>query len=485
MKFGIKQLASETIIYGFSTIIGRFINWLLIPTLYVRTNAIDENGALGQILAFMAILLVLFTFGLETGFFRFSREGKQNDVFKTSVLLLTITSSLLIIFTFLFVPSLNNILADGKYLHSLYLAGIIIAIDAFLSIPFANLRLKNKAVKFATIKLINIGLLIFFNFLFLLIIPAIISKYQLSNKFVLLYNSYDNIFYIFLSNLIATISMIFFFIKDLRNIKGNFDFQIAKSMFKYCLPILIVGLTGMINQNSDRLMMPTLTESGGLTKTGLYTINFKIGVLMSLFTQAFRYAFEPYFFKIREKGKEGYAKIMEYFIFAGMLIFLGVTLFMDIINIIITDKYSDGNIIIPFILIGFLFYGIYYNLSLWYKLTDKTIWAIYFGVTGMIISIALNIILVPRIGIIGAALALFFGYFVMVIFSYLRGQKVFYVPYNLKRIGLYFVIGFIIYFIDKQIFIDILLLKYLIKIFFLAIYFVVFMKIEKLLLFNK
>ena len=477
---GIKRLASETIIYGASTILGRFINWLLIPTLYVRTNAIAENGALGQILAFMAILLVLFTFGLETGFFRFSREGKQNDVYKTSLMTLLVTSSLLIVFTILFVPSLNNIFAEGKHLNSLYLAGIIIAIDAFLSIPFAQLRFKNKAVKFALIRLFNIGLLIFFNFIFLLIIPAIIQKYEVPQKFVALFQSYDNIFYIFLSNLIASASLIFFFIKDFTNIKGKFDLQIAKKMLKYCLPILLVGLTGMIIQNTDRLLMPTLTEVGGLTKTGLYTINFKIGVLMSLYTQAFRYAFEPYFFKIREKGKDGYAKIMEYFVFAGMVIFLGVMLFLDIINLIITNRYSEGNIIIPYIMLGFLFYGIYYNLSLWYKLTDKTIWAVYLGMTGMIISVSLNIILVPKIGILGAALALFFGYFVMVILSYLKGQKVFHVPYNLKRIALYFFIGLLIYFVDKQIIIDHKTVSYLIKTVVLGAYILFFLTIEKI-----
>ena len=480
MTNGIKRLAGETVIYGISTILGRLINWLLIPTLYVRTNAITENGALGWILAFMAVLLVLFTFGLETGFFRFAKDGKQNDVYKTLLSILLVTSSILIIFTIIFVPSLNKIFAEGKYLYSLYLAGIIIAIDAFLTIPFAKLRYDNRPMRFASIKLINIALIIFFNFLFLLIIPALIKNYDLPQKFVSLFNSYDNIFYIFLSNLIASSTLILFFIKDFKNLTGKFDISIAKSMIKYCAPILLVGLTGMIIQNSDKLMMPTLIENGGLTKTGLYTINFKIGVLMSLYTQAFRYAFEPFFFKIREKGKESYAKIMEYFIFAGMVIFLGVMLFIDIINIIITNRYSEGNIIIPYIMLGFLFYGIYYNLALWYKLTDKTIWAFYLGMIGMLITISLNIILVPKIGILGGALALFFGYLIMVVLSYLKGQKVFYVPYNLKRIALYFFVGIIIYFIDKQIVTDYKLISYLLKTLFLSVYLLVFLKMERI-----
>jgi O-antigen/teichoic acid export membrane protein len=267
--------------------------------------------------------------------------------------------------------------------------------------------------------------------------------------------------------------------KDIKQISGKFNLIIAKKMLKYCWPVLLVGLTGMIIQNADRLMLPLLTERDAMTKTGLYTINFKIGVLMSLYTQAFRDAFEPYFFKIREKGKESYAKIMEYFVFAGMLIFLGVMLFIDIINIIITNRYSEGNIIIPYILFGFLFYGIYYNLSLWYKLTDKTIWAVYLGFTGMLITVLLNIILTPKIGIVGAAFALFLGYFVMVVLSYFRGQKTFYVPYNLKRIISYILTGLTLFFIDKCFFIDVKILAYLLKALYLTAYLMFFAIIEK------
>jgi O-antigen/teichoic acid export membrane protein len=301
MSDGIKRLAGETVIYGLSTILGRLINWLLMPVLYVRTNAIYENGAVSEILAFTATLLVLFTYGLETGFFRFSKDGKEKDVFKTSITMLLTTSSLLIILTFIFAPSLNNFLGGGKYLSSIYFVGITIALDAFLSIPFAKLRLQNRAIKFVIIKLFNIVINVLLNLFFLVLIPDLIQKNLLSQSIVDFYNSFDNVYFIFLSTLIASVLQFIFFIPEFKNIQGKFDIKIAKQMLIYSWPVLLVGLTGMIIQNSDKILMSKLVANG-LSDTGLYGVNFKIGVLMSLYTQSFRFAFEPFFFKKREQG---------------------------------------------------------------------------------------------------------------------------------------------------------------------------------------
>ena len=479
MNGGIKRLAGETVIYGFSTIIGRLLNWLLIPALYVRTNTTSEIGALGEILAFAAILLVIFTYGLETGFFRFSKDEDKKDVYKTSMIMLTITSSVLILLTLIFAPNLNNFLGGGKHLSSLYLVGVIIALDSFISIPFAKLRLENKALKFAIIKIINICIIIFFNFFFLLIIPYLIKNNSLPQQIIEIYYKQDKLFYIFLSNLIASASMLLFFIKDIKNLSGKFNKTIAKRMLKYSWPVLLVGLTGMIIQNSDRLLMAKLIDGDGLMQTGLYTVNFKTGVLMSLYTQSFKFAFEPFFFKKREKGKDEYAKAMEYFVFFAMIIFLGITLFLDLINVMITKDYAEGNIIIPFILLGFFFFGIYYNLSLWYKLTDNTIWAFYFGTIGMIITLSLNFILIPKIGILGGAIALFSGYFVMMIFSFLKGQTVYPINYNLKKIGIYVGIALFIFLLDKQITLEIIVFKYFYKAMLILAYIWLFMRMER------
>ena len=479
MIYGIKRLAGETVIYGLSTILGRLVNWLLMPVLYVRTNQISENGAVSEILAFSAILLVLFTYGLETGFFRFSKDDKQKDVFRTSVSMLAISSSLLIILTLILAPSLNNFLGGGKCLSSIYLVGFTIAFDAFLSIPFANLRLQNKAFLFAVIKLFNIVINITLNLFFLLLIPHLIVKNILPDSFVNLYNSFDNVFFIFLSMLIASISQFFFFIPQFKKLSGKFDINIVKQMLKYSWPVLLVGFTGMIIQNSDKLLISKLVGNG-LQDTGLYGVNFKIGVLMSLYTQSFRFAFEPFFFKKRDDGIKSYAKVMEYFVFFGMIIFLGITLYFNIISLIITKQYSGGNMIIPFVLMGFLFFGIYYNLSLWYKLTDKTIWATYFGFTGMAITLLLIFILIPKIGIIGGAIAFASGYFVMMIFSYFKGQKVYYVPYNIPKILSYIFIALFIFFIDKFVLIDKKFISYIFKTFLFALYVVYFFRIEKI-----
>ena len=479
MSSGIKRLAGETVIYGLSTIIGRLLNWLLIPALYVRTNTTEEIGALGEILAFAAILLVIFTYGLETGFFRFSKDEDKKDVYKTTMMMLTVSSSALILLTLIFAPNFSNFLGAGKHLSSLYLVGIIIALDSFISIPFAKLRLENKAFKFAIIKIINISLIILFNFTFLLIIPYFIKNNSLPQQIIDIYNSQDKLFYIFLSNLIASASMFLFFIKDLKNLSGKFNKNIAKRMLRYSLPVLLVGLTGMIIQNSDRLLMSKLVESDGMMQTGLYTVNFKIGVLMSLYTQSFRFSFEPFFFKNREKGKEAYSKAMEYFVFFGMFIFLSITLFLDVINMLITNKYAEGNIIIPFVLIGFLFFGIYYNLSLWYKLTDKTIWGVYFGVAGMSITLTLNFLLVPKIGIIGGAIALASGYFVMMVMSYLKGRKVYPVDYDLKKIGIYFFSALIFYLTYRYANFEIKVFDNILRVCILVFYVYIFFKIKK------
>ena len=462
MGDGLKKLAGETVIYGASTILGRLFNWLLAP-FYTWVITQSELGTIFNLYGYVAVLLVLFTYGLETGFFRFARDDDRNNVYKTTLCMLACTSIFLIIISFISADSISNLYYDGNYRNAVIMIGIIIAFDAFLSIPFANLRLKNRPIKFGIIKLVNIAINLSFNLIFLLFIPYLIKNEILPQSLVDIYNSGNAVFYIVLSNLIASISIFFFFIGDFRTLTGKFDLNLVSRMLKYTWPVLVVGLTGMFIQNIDNMLIPFLIKIDGTVQLSIYGSAFKIGILMSLFTQSFRFAFEPYFFKSRDKGKDAYAKIMEYFVFFGVLIFLGVTIFIDVIYLIIESNYYEGKIIVPFVLIGFLFFGIYYNLSLWYKLTDKTKWGSVFGITGMIITVSLNFILLPRIGILGSALALIAGYFVMMLLSYFKGQKVYYVPYNLKRIGLYVLAGILIYFIDSLVSFDIKIYSFIFK----------------------
>ena len=430
MSGNLRVLAGETIIYGVSTMLGRFLNWLLMP-FYIRTILPEEYGVVINIYGVISILLVVFTYGLETGFFRFSRKGEQADVFKTSLVMIGSTSLLFIIITIFSAKGISNYFYDGAYKNSLILVSVIVAFDSFLAIPFANLRLNNKSIKFGIFRIANIGLNIFFNLFFLLLLPYLIKGNYLSVFFIDIYNNGNGVFYVLLSNALSSIITALFFIKEFNNQKGFFSGALLIQLLKYSWPVLVVGITGMLIQNSDKVLMPVLLGENGFKELAVYGANFKIGVLMSLFTQSFRFAFEPYFFNIQEKGKESYAKVMEYFVFFGILIFLGVTLFLDVINILLTKEYLYGNIIIPYVLLGQLFYGIYFNLSLWYKLTDKTIYGAIFGTAGTILTIWLNFILIPTYGIIGGAIAIMVGYGVMMIVSFMLGQKYYKIPYSL------------------------------------------------------
>ncbi|WP_026474308.1 lipopolysaccharide biosynthesis protein [Alkaliflexus imshenetskii] len=450
MSTSLKSLAGETVIYGATTMIGRLLNWLLMP-FYIRTITTQEYGAIVNIYGIISILLVMFTYGLETGFFRFSRLKQSDTVYKTSIIMLAVTSAILVLFMAFLSPSISSVYYDGQYSASLLLMGLIVAFDSFLAIPFANLRLHNRSVRFGVIKLISIFSNIFLNLFFLLFIPWLIRHDYLPESIVNLYNSGNGVFYILLSNAISSIGIIIFFLPEFFRLKGSFDTSVLKSLMVYSWPVLVVGITGMLTQNSDKILMPRLIGEDGFHQLAIYGANFKIGVLMSLFTQSFRFAFEPYFFKNQDKGVYAYARIMDYFVFFGIFIFLGVMLYLDVINILLTAEYIKGNLIIPFVLVSQLFYGIYFNLSLWYKLTDKTYFGAIFGIIGMLITITLNFVLIPKIGILGGALAMLAGYGIMVLVSYFIGQKFYPVPYNLKRIALYILFGTIVFTLDNLI----------------------------------
>lgn len=462
MSTSIKSLAGETVIYGATTMIGRLLNWLLMP-FYIRTITTQEYGAIVNIYGIISILLVLFTYGLETGFFRFSRLKQSDTVYKTSIIMLAVTSSLFVLFMALFSPVISTAYYDSQYSASLFLMGLIVAFDSFLAIPFANLRLHNRSLRFGIIKLFSIFSNILLNIFFLLVVPWLIKQEYLSESIVNLYYSGNGVFYILLSNAISSVGIVIFFLPEFLKLKGLFDLSVLKSLMVYSWPVLIVGITGMLTQNSEKILMPQLIGDDGFHQLAIYGANFKIGVLMSLFTQSFRFAFEPYFFKNQDKGLISYARIMDYFVFFGVFIFLGVMLYLDFINILLTAEYIKGNLIIPFVLVGQLLYGVYFNLSLWYKLTDKTYFGAIFGIVGMLVTITLNIVFIPRIGILGGALAMLIGYALMVLLSYIIGQKFYPVPYNLKRIVWYILFGSVVFALDNIVTFESLLLSIVFK----------------------
>ena len=449
MSLSLRKLAGETIIYGASTMIGRLLNWLLMP-FYIRTLTTYEYGVVVNLYGVISVLLVILTYGLETGFFRFA--GKAEDrasVYESLLLLLGITSGIFLISGFFVHDNISIAFYGGRHDLTILLVFFILGIDSFVALPFAQLRLQNRPVKFGLIKLVNIGINIFFNLSFLLFIPYMIKNHLISEGLANVYNRFDKVFYVFFSNGISSFVTLLLLIPEIQWHHKNIKVSIFKPVLIYSLPILFVGITGMITQNIDKILLPSLLKGDGFSQLAVYGANFKIGVLMSLFAQSFRFAFEPFFFKNREKGKEAYAKVMDYFIFFGLCIFLGVTLFIDVLNILLTDVYISGNVIIPIILIGLLFYGIYFNLSLWYKLTDKTWIGAIFGGIGATLTVLLNVILVPQIGILGSAIALLIGYFFIMILSWFLGQHFYPIPYQPWRYLFYFVLCGIIFLADR------------------------------------
>ncbi len=478
MSLSLKRLAGDTVIYGATTMIGRLLNWLLMP-FYIRVISQDEYGAVNHIYGIITILLVVFTFGLETGFFRFARKENKDVVYKTTISMLVCTSVFLVVLSFVFSENISNYFYEGKYKASVILMGLIVAIDSLVSIPFAKLRLDNRPIFFGVVKIASISCNIVFNIVFLVFIPYLIDRFEFGTRFILLYKSVDGVFFILLSNLLSSILTLLIFLPDIIRTRGLFSVRILRNMMVYSWPVLIVGITGMITQNAEKILMPKLIDENGFAELAVYGANFKIGILMSLFTQSFRFAFEPFFFNNREKGIVSYAKVMEYFVGFGLLILLGICFLMDLVNsLILTSSYHRGNMIIPYVLLGLLFYGIYFNLSLWYKLSDKTYFGAYFGIIGMVITVGLDFILIGQIGMLGGAIALLCGYAVMMIVSYLIGQRHYKVPYDLKKIALYFLVAVFLYIVNQYVSFESLAIRYSFKIILIASYILFFLFIN-------
>ncbi|HBL74686.1 MAG: polysaccharide biosynthesis protein [Bacteroidetes bacterium GWF2_42_66] len=446
----IKKLAGDTAIYGTSSIIGRFLNWWLVPY-YSRIFLPEEYGVVTNLYSYVAILLVLLTYGMETGFFRFAGQNQNdNKIYSTSLISLFFTSVSFVLLIFAFSGQIAGWIDYGEHPEYIKWMGIIVAIDAFTSIPFALLRLKNKALKFASLKFLNIGINIGANLFFLSFCPWIL-KHHPDSFFRYLYSPEIGVGYVFISNLIASIVLLITLLPEVFRVKMNFDWQLMKQILAYSFPVLIVGITGMINLDIDKILIPELipAEENPMKQLGIYGANYKLAVLMNMFTQAFRYAFEPFFFS-RKKDRESnriYALVMKYFVISGLAIFLGMIFFMDIVKLLIDPSYHEGLKAVPLILMANLFMGIYFNLSLWYKLTDKTIYGAYVATVGSVITLALNFLLIPKFGYMGSSVAVLICFVSMTIISFYYGQKYFPINYDIKRMGVYFGIALVLYFV--------------------------------------
>lgn len=463
MKNPIKALAGQTVIYGLGTIVPRLLNYLLTP-FYVRVFVSGEYGQISELYAWIALLLAILTFGMETTFFRFSQKEDSGKVFNNAeTIVLLITAIFLILYGF-FYKSFAELIHYEFNTHYVLLLGIIVAIDAAAAIPFAMLRKENKAGRFSLIKTLNVLTNIFFNILFLVIIPEksmMIAERIFGGQTSLL-------IWVFISNILASLLNLILLSPQLSRLRISLDKDLIVPMLKYSFPILLISLVGMVNEVADKILIKYLVtipdettlaimnitgEEYAMQQLGIYSANFKLGVLMTIFIQMFRFASEPFFFG-HAKDRNAptlYAKVMTYFVIFCLLIFLGVMFYMDILQHFVGrngSDYREGLRIVPIILIANMFYGIVFNLSIWFKLSDKTYYGTIIAVIGSIVTLLCFFILIPRIGYMGAAIAHLACYTVMMSVSYFWGQRIMPIPYQIGRITIYCIVAAILFFVS-------------------------------------
>jgi O-antigen/teichoic acid export membrane protein len=431
-----KQLAGQTAIYGISSIVGRFLNYLLVP-LYTRVFDVAEYGIVTQLYAYVTFFNIVFTYGLETAFFRFFQSEKDKSrVFSTGLISILISSVAFAGAIFLFSDSISDYILKDHQSGSFYIkifAGIL-ALDAITALPFAKLRQENKAKRFVFIRVFNISINIGLNLFFLVACPMLINNGSATwlNE---IYEPSFGIGYIFISGLISSAITFLMLAPEMFSIPLKFDAQLWKKMLVYAFPLMIAGFAGMINETFDRILIPFLIEDQDVAmhQVGIYGACLKLAIIMTLFVQMFRYAAEPFFFShsTKENPQAVYANVMNFFIIVCSFIFLSVMLYIDVIKHFIGPDFRSGLGVVPILLMANLFLGIFYNLSIWYKLTSKTKWGAWLAIFGAVITLVFNFWLIPVMGYMGAAWTTLICYVSMTVLSYYIGQKHYKVPYNI------------------------------------------------------
>ncbi|WP_195669511.1 lipopolysaccharide biosynthesis protein [Bacteroides intestinalis] len=440
---GLKSLAKETAIYGVSSIVGRFLNYLLVPVYTIALPASSGGyGVVTNIYAWVALMLVLLTCGMETGFFRFANKGQDDPmrVYSTTLLSVSFGSVIFVALGLLFLEPIAGWLEYGEHPWYIGMMMIVVAMDAIQSIPFAYLRYKKRPIKFAALKLLFIFLNIALNLFYYVVLKG------------------NDVGYAFLFNLICTSVVMLCMIPELRGFTYVLDRELLKRMLRYSLPLVILGVAGILNQVADKIIFPFVypDEAEATIQLGIYGAASKIAMIMAMFTQAFRFAYEPFVFgKSKEKdSREMYAQAMKFFIIFTLLAFLAVMFYLDILRHIIGRDYWDGLRVVPIVMAAEIFMGIYFNLSFWYKLIDETRWGAYFSLTGCTILILMNVFLIPKYGYIACAWAGFTGYGVAMLLSYFVGQKKYPIQYDLKAIGMYVLLAAVLYLAAEYVPID-------------------------------
>lgn len=461
MASPLKKLAGQTAIYGLSSIVGRFLNYLLTP-LYTSKLVFEpeQYGIITEMYAYVAFLVVLLTYGMETAFFRyFSRsEDDPKRVYSTALWSLVATSFGFIALVTLFAQPIAETLGYPDHKEYISWFGIIVGLDALIAIPLAKLRAENRAVKFAVINFAFIAINISLNLFFL---AYCLPKFKVGESNWLVetfYNPEIGVGYVFIANLIASIGRFLLMLPDIVSAGFGFDRAVWRRMLVYALPLLVAGMAGIVNETLDRAMLkwmllPGLGELETMTQLGIYGACYKLSIVITLCIQAYRYAAEPFFFDQYKTNREAthiYARMLHIFFGFVMAVFLVVTLFIDIFKYFIPNEaYWVGLDVVPVLLLANVFLGVYFNLSVWYKLTDQTSFGSYISIMGAVITVLLNVMLIPIFGFRGSAWATLACYFTMAAVSYFYGQKHMHIPYNLQKMAGYFVLAIALFFLDK------------------------------------
>ncbi|MBQ6201030.1 MAG: lipopolysaccharide biosynthesis protein [Prevotella sp.] len=422
----LKTIAKDTAIYGLSSIVGRFLNYLLVPLYTAQLSAASGGyGVITNMYAYVALILVILTFGMETTYFRFTNKSHTDSevVYSTTLISVGSISALFAALVLIFITPISQVMGYGDHPEYVWVMALTVAIDAFLCIPFAHLRQEKKAIKFAALKLLNIVVSILLNVIYFAWMDG------------------KDVGYAFYINLVCTVMLALCLITEYTGFRWVFDRQLLRSMLSYSWPILVLGIAGILNQTADKMLFPYIYKDDDmLEQLGIYGACSKIAMIMAMITQAFRFAYEPIVFSgVKDKGqREMYEQAMKYFIIFTLLAFLMVVGYIDILKYIVRNPdYWVGLKVVPVVMAAEIMMGIYFNLSFWYKLIDKTIWGAWFSGIGCVVLLAVNFLFVPKYGFMACAWGGVAGYGVAMVTSYIVGQKYYPLNYPLKEIAYY------------------------------------------------
>ena len=427
----------------------RFINYLLVPIQTAKfTAAGGQYGIITNVYAYVALLIIILTYGMETTFFRFMNKAgeRPEKVYSTTLATVGTTSLLFAVVVLLFGPTIASWLGYADHPAYIMVMYTTVAIDAFTAIPFAYLRCKHRPWKFAALKMLNIVLNIVLNLLYLVILPY----FKINPLGIYDANFTLDVVWVFYINMFCSVATLLFLWKELKGFRFGFDWQLCKRMLRYTWPLLVMGVAGQLNQTASQIIFPYMFDGStadARTQLGIYGACIKIAMIMVMITQAFRYAYEPFVFGRSNDtdNKTTYSKAMKFYIIFTLLAFLCVMGYMDILRHIVGRTYWEGLEIVPIVMAAEIMFGIFFNLSFWYKLTDRTIWGAYFSGLGAVVLIAVDIIFIPRFSYWACAWAGFVSYAVSMIVSYFFGQKYYPINYPLKEIALYTVVAAVLF----------------------------------------